>query len=144
MLNIREVRKTLRARAAGATGYPVATLIKWENRDFTPPDPKSKSIWMRETLHVTSERKTATGRVTTLGQIRYDIFVGKGQGTGGAEDLAKAIADRFEPAQSLAGTGVVVQMYRTERQSGRGDPEPGAWYMIPVVIWWRSFAEVIV
>lgn len=142
MLDLTEVRKVLRTEAANATGYPANSLIAWENRAFTPPDAKSGTVWLRETLLVTEERKTATGRVTTLGQMRYDVFIGLGQGTGGAEDLAKAIADRFEPAKNLSGGGVGVQLYRTERRSGQSDPPPGVWFMIPVVIFWRSFADV--
>lgn len=137
------LRLLLRPVLVGVAGITEAD-VAWENRNFEKPSPDSdSSLWFRETLIVSDERKTSTGFVQALGQYRIDVFCPVGVGTEEAEDKTKEIMDAFQTGTSVSGGGLAVNLYRTHRLPGRNDPGPNpVWHMIPVVVNWRTHTPV--
>lgn len=141
--DLNAIRLLLRGRLATVSGVPSATThTAWENQTFKPPAPGGGSVWMRETLLIASERKTSSGFIMTLGEYRLDVFNSIGEGTKDLDTLSQAIAEAFKAGVHLGDASLSVDIYRAERLTGR--PDPGiapVWYMIPIVISWRSFTS---
>jgi hypothetical protein len=137
--DIRVLRQVMRERLLTVTGV-TAPMIAPENVKFLPPDhplPGSVATWIRETVFLLQERHVATQRLEARGRAQFDVMVEAGRGTEIAEDLAKLIANAFEPGQVIVSQGIRVILERTERFTGRTDA--GIWWVLPVSIFWRYF-----
>lgn len=134
MLDIAEVRRQMRTQAKTASSWPVDALVDYEGLSFTPPPTDPPVLWVRETLLVAGETLSANDMVETIGQTRYDVFGPRGRKASTIDDAALAIANVFEPAQSIGALGI--QLYRTYREPAKtGD----VWRFVPVVVEWRVF-----
>lgn len=140
------LRKTLRARLRGATGYPDDSRIQWENRAFTPPSPNATDpLWIREALSPGPTHLTSLGYLETIGIYWMFVHGPAGRGTEKVEELANQIEAAFSPKSAI--TGMRLHLYRTERQPGRLDRAGGAsadglWFTVPVLVYWRLFTAV--
>lgn len=142
MLDREKIRVAVRKRLLAGTALPFgdgvdqAKRIAWENRDFTPPDPKSGDVlWIRETLVPALERQSGSNMLEFDGYVQFDVFVPRGRGTENAERMIKAIGDKLKPATSTVDP-VAVHIMRAEALQGVDD---GTWYGIPFQVTVKAF-----
>ena len=144
-LNTHELRLLLRRELLAVEGLPPEDRRAWENRKFDPPTPDRDSIWTRETFQVYSEIRSSSGYVQAEGVYIVDVFCAVGYGTELADTLSQAIVSKFKASTSLQSDDGLsqVSLFRSSRQPGRPDPGPSpVWFMIPVVVSWRTFTQV--
>ena len=137
----RAVRQLLRQVLFGSADpdipRPEDGHVEFENYKFTPPNPPQP--FLRETYLITSEINTAYDQVEAIGEVHYDVFDVLGRGTERAADIARAVSEAFPPGNSLRDSGVTINIVRTYQAPGRATK---AWYFIPVVVQWRTFATI--
>lgn len=131
------LRTLMRTRLATVTELP--DFKSWENRPFRLPDPMTTSIWLREKVYITTERKTTPGLIEATGETRYDIFIPAGGGTKEADDMTMAIAEAFEAGKSITNGSFGIQIERTQRGNLIHETEFENWSFLPVVVRWRVF-----
>lgn len=138
VLDLNECRVTLRTRLLTITTLPA--IRAWENRRTQTPDATSKTMFIAERQIVLDETKDAIGCIHSMVDTRYDVMYPKGAGTQAPEDMAKLVAEAFEPGQSLQGNnGLEIALYKVRRLPLMQDPDDPAWWMFPVVSSWRAF-----
>jgi len=137
--NLRLVRQVMREILLIADPYVKAPVIHYENRHFTPPNPPD--VYVKETMQPAPERMPSFGLIESRGLTRYDVFTPEGSGTEKAEDIAMNIATVFQPSTGKTSQGVTLAFDRAERKQGR--KVDSAWWMIPVVITWRTYTKTI-
>jgi len=136
-VDLRLVRQSIRQELLANITNPTKLTVAYENVDFTPPNPGD--YYLRESLQPVLERKVASGLIEGIGRVVYDVFYPEGKGTEVAEDLATEISNIFEAATSLQHQGIDIAIDRTERSPGLKVDD--VWYIIPVVINWRTYAQ---
>lgn len=140
MFSETDVRQAVRKHMASVSGMPDDSLIQWENTKLTPPDQEPTVIWAREQMLIASSRHLATRQTVTLGQYRFDLFTQFGIGTTAINTLSLNIRNQFKPEISLQEGSTIVQIYRTESLNGRQVEQ--LWWMLPIVIYWRTFSDL--
>ena len=141
-----DIRVTMRTQLNTVSTLPdVSVNMLYENIPFDPPDipdgVQETSIWIEERQRILSENHTATQTLRTTGQTTYTFYTPKGAGTRDLEDLTKAVAEAFEPTNSLTGDVETIILLRTRRfpLSERED-HPG-WVFKSVTIDWDVFTS---
>jgi hypothetical protein len=76
--------------------------------------------------------------VEQRGILEVLLFYPRGAGTATAAAMAKAIADRFAPVQTLTSSTTTVEIVSTA-SIGTAFPADD-WWCVPISIQWRSFA----
>mgnify|MGYP001584383860 CR=1 FL=1 len=142
MLDESLVRRTMRTRLKTVSVLPDA--LAWEGRTFQPPtleDAAGPLLWVAEQQVILSEVLAASCTLEAIGETAYLVFTPEWRGTEAADTLCKAIAEAFEPVQSLTATGLSIILERVERRPFRGDDRHPAWIFKAVAIRWRSFTS---
>lgn len=138
MIRHKDVRLNLRNQMLDNVGGLPASR-SWENVDFTPPagdENTDPSDWIRETYLAGDDRLRGINKLQSDGVYAIDLFTPRDNGTNEIEDLADDIKTAMKAGTSLANPSV--QIVRASRGQGRPD---GDWYMIPVRIAFRTFAN---
>ena len=138
------LRQALRTQLLTVSSLPRAEYRAWENQVFDPPSPDEnphgeEPLWFREILRILSESKSSTGYIEAVGEYLIMVETPKGRGTEDADALAKAIADVFQPGQSLTKSGTTVILERTDRRPYLEDSERPAWVFKTISVRWRTF-----
>ena len=138
MIRHKNVRLNLRnLMLDNVSGLP--TERSWENVDFEPPagdETSDPSDWIREKYMAGDDVLRANNRLQSDGVYAIDLFTPRDTGTNELEDLADDIKSAMKAGTSLSGPSV--QIVRASRGEGR---QSGDWYMIPVRISFRTFAN---
>ena len=133
MIDHRNIRQKFRTQLLTVTTLPAKEKRAWENRGFTPPNPPS--LYVDEALIPISETLPATNTLEFVGVMQYRVYTPGNKGTEDAEDLIKAIGDKFKPASTVAS---IISIDETRRMEGRYT-EDNAWYFIALRILFRSY-----
>lgn len=146
MMDLTELRTTMRTQLKTVTTLPSADRRAWENRTFRPPEvrdqPGADVMWVREQIRILSETKSSTGFIEAIGETLYMVHYPAGRGTGPMDELTLAIAEAFQAGQSLTGTGLTAILEHTERRPPRVDPTFPSWIFTTVAVRWRSFTAI--
>lgn len=140
MIDHRKVRQALRSAWVNSDVVPAERQC-FENRPFSPPDPKgSGASWVRETYSVVDESKVASDLIGSHVMYTLDVFVPANTGTELADKLVKAISSVFPPASSVVLDGTEVAIDRCEPAgTGRVD-QP--WYFKTVYVHARTYSPL--
>lgn len=142
MLNVDDLLGAFRDRLDTLSGIPAASKRAYENTTFDPIGVEDE--WLRETLLITDEIKSATGTIESYGEVRYGIFTPRGSGITTVNAIAKTIAEGFEEGQALQKNGLEIIIEGSARGQGRPDPDDSIWYMVPVTVLWRAFTAAAI
>lgn len=137
VLDLEILRRTFRLRLFAKTQVTSDRLYR-ENLAVDALEVAEDSYTVRETLLVTQEVAVSTGLVEALGQMRFDVYVRRGQGTELLDCVSKEIVDAFKPQQSISSAdgSVKLELYGTSRGSGATDER--TLFFVPVLIRWRG------
>jgi hypothetical protein len=133
MSDLAKVRAALESRLNGMAGsLPTA----WENIEYTPA---LGTPWQRVRVLVNDpiDYAITADVVEQRGILEVLLFYPRGAGTATAAAMAKAIADRFAPVQTLTSSTTTVEIVSTA-SIGTAFPAD-EWWCVPVSIQWRSF-----
>ena len=119
---------------------PVAPFQAWQNRPFETPSPNVGKEWFRETFSVITEILSAFELTEALGTVTYDVFAPTGAGTETIGAILKEMKIAMKPGQNLTDVSAdcSIHIFRSQRGTGRTDPEDPAWYTEPVTVFWRA------
>ena len=136
-VDLRDIRIAARQRLLQTPDMVDESKIFGENQAGEHPPGE---LHIEEHMTIFDESHFASDTLMTEGRFRYNVFWPVGKGTREPEELAKKIADTFNPKNSnLQGAIHGVDVYRTER--GSGSQWDDSWYYIPVYVFWRAFSS---
>lgn len=108
----------------------------FENQEFTP----TAGVVYQRVDHLINTPRDLAITLDILewrGILQVMVCAPMGAGRGGAQAHAQLIADHFEPAQTLAGTGVRIELLKTPAIAS-GFKAHERW-CVPVSISWSAF-----
>lgn len=108
----------------------------FENQEFTP----TAGVVYQRVDHLINTPRDLAITLDILewrGILQVMVCAPLGTGRGGAQARAQLIVDHFEPAQTLAGTGVRIELLKTPAIA-RGFESADRW-CVPVSISWSAF-----